>query len=273
MAQTSRSSPAIGGAVPTQCITDSSGDLLAIVRELLLANGVRQDVHIRPSLFVAGDGSISARGPVSFGVVIAPGNPALAGDERAASSMRLAVSSWRRIDDNTMSPRIKCAANYQNGRMALIQAEDDGYDGALMLDANGHVTEEPRACIFMVRDGVVITPAVTNDILESITRDTVIQLLREAHSIDVIQREVDRTELYIADELFLAGTACYCSAIKSSLTVKRKCPHEGACDIDAEGAGKTSGAQQLTGRAHDPGPGGNPHGSERTPHQAHPGGL
>ena len=196
-------------------IAYSADELLAKVKELLRANDVRQDVHIRPSLFVAGDGSISARGPVSFGVVIAPGNPALAGDERAATSMRLAVSSWRRIDDNTMSPRIKCAANYQNGRMALIQAEDDGYDGALMLDANGHVTEEPRACIFMVRDGVVITPAVTNDILESITRDTIIQLLSEAHSIDVIQREVDRTELYVADELFLAGTALEVTAVSS----------------------------------------------------------
>ena len=92
-----------------------------------------------------------------------------------------------------MPPRIKCAANYQNARMALLQAEGDGYDGALMLDASGHVTEEARGCVFAVRDGVAMTPPVTNDILESITRDTVIRLLREVHGVEVVEREIDRT--------------------------------------------------------------------------------
>ena len=132
--------------------------------------------------------------------------PGVAGDRgrtlRARSStpggwetrpFRLAVSSWRRIDDNSMPPRIKCAANYQNARMALIQAEDDGYDGALMLDAAGHVTEEARGCVFAVRGGAALTPPVTNDILESITRDTVIRLLRENHGVEVVEREIDRT--------------------------------------------------------------------------------
>ena len=187
-------------------VTYSVDDLTGVVKELLDANQVRRDVHIRPSLFVAGDGSISARGPVSLGVVVTPGNPAM-GAGQSAGPFRLCVSSWRRIDDNTMPPRIKSAANYQNARLALIQAEDDGYDGALMLDDGGHVTEDPRAAFFMIRDGSVITPSVNNDILESITRETVIRLLQEAHGIEVVQRAVDRTELYVADEVFLAGTA------------------------------------------------------------------
>ena len=117
------------------------------------------------------------------------------------------MSSWRRIEDNTTPPRIKCAANYQNARLALLQAETDGYDGALMLDSRGHVTEEARACLFAARGAQVVTPPVTSDILESITRETVIGLLREVHGVEVVERDVDRTELYVADEVFLCGTA------------------------------------------------------------------
>jgi len=196
-------------------ITYSADELISMVMKLLRLNNVRQDVHIRPSLFVAGEGPISARGPVCFGVVLTSGNPAQSSRGGSNCSMRLAVSSWRRIDDNTVSPKIKAAANYQNGRMALIQAEEDGYDGAVMLNAAGKVSEEPRACIFVIRGDKVITPSITSDILESITRDSVIQLLKEAHSIEVIEREVDRTELYLADELFLAGTALEITAVNS----------------------------------------------------------
>jgi branched-chain amino acid aminotransferase len=105
-----------------------------------------------------------------------------------------------------MPPRVKCAANYENGRLALIQAIEDGYDGALMLDAQGQVTEEPRACFFIVRDGRPVTPQITSDILESVTRDTLITLFRDVHSLDVQERDVDRTEVYIAEESFLCGS-------------------------------------------------------------------
>ena len=184
----------------------SVAELEGILLELLQANEVRQTIHIRPSLFVAGEGSLQARGPVSLGIVIVPGDAVISKEGGAEKPFRLAISSWRRIDDNTLSPRIKCAGNYQNGRMALLQAQEDGYDGVLMLDGTGHVTEEPRACLFMVRDGVPITPPVTSDILESITRETIIQLFREEHGLEVREREVDRTEVYVADELFLCGS-------------------------------------------------------------------
>ena len=182
-------------------------DVIRLIIDLLQANGVRQGVHLRPSMFVAGDGSIQARGPVSLGIIAVPSGAVVDTGGWDSRPFRLAVSSWRRIEDNTTPPRIKCAANYQNARLALLQAETDGYDGALMLDARGHVTEEARACVFAVRDGEVLTPPVTSDILESITRDTVIALLREAHGIEVVERDIDRTELYVADEVFLSGTA------------------------------------------------------------------
>jgi branched-chain amino acid aminotransferase len=188
-------------------VEHSADDVLRLIIELLHANGLRQGVHIRPSLFVAGEGSIQARGPVSLGIVAVPSGAIIDTGGWETRPFRLAVSSWRRIDDNSMPPRIKCAANYQNARMALIQAEDDGYDGALMLDAAGHVTEEARGCVFAVRGGAALTPPVTNDILESITRDTVTRLLREVHGVEVVEREIDRTELYVADEVFLCGTA------------------------------------------------------------------
>ena len=187
----------------------SVDDLVRILIELLKANEIRQDVHIRPSLFVVGMGQVPTRGPVSLGMA-----PVLM-KRWIEKGFRLAISSWRRLADNIISPRIKCAANYENARMALIQAEEDGYDGVLMLDSRGHVTEEPRGCFFMVRKGVPITPPVTSDILESITRETLIQLFREEHGLEVQEREVDRTEVYIADEVFLCGTGFEVSPVMS----------------------------------------------------------
>ena len=189
-----------------QGVEYSIDDLQRIVIDLLRANEVREGVHIRPSLYVVGSGSVHARQPISLGMVVAPGDAIIPKESGTDMRYRLTVSSWRRIDDNSVSPRIKSSANYQNGRMALIQAEEDGYDGALMLDGTGHVTEEPRACVFMVRGGTPITPPVTSDILESVTRDTVIQLFKEQQGIEVQERQIDRTELYIADEIFLCGS-------------------------------------------------------------------
>ena len=182
-------------------------DVIGLMIDLLQANDVRQGVHLRPCMFVAGEGSIQARGPVSLGIIAVPAGAVVDTGGWDTRPFRLAVSSWRKIEDNMTPPRIKCAANYQNARLALLQAETDGYDGALMLDARGHVTEEARACVFAVRNGTVLTPPVTSDILESITRDTVIGLLREVHGIEVVERDIDRTELYVADEVFLSGTA------------------------------------------------------------------
>ena len=183
------------------------GDVKMLMVDLLKANDVRQGVHLRPSLFVAGEGSIQARGPVVLGIMAVPAGVVVDTGGWDSRPFRLTVSSWRRIEDNTTPPRIKCAANYQNARLALLQAEFDGYDGALMLDSRGHVTEEARACIFAVRGDEVVTPPVTSDILESVTRDTVIRLLREVHGVEVVERDIDRTELYVADEVFLCGTA------------------------------------------------------------------
>ena len=116
------------------------------------------------------------------------------------------MSSWSRLPDNASPPRIKSTANYHNARLTQLQARADGYDGALMLTQAGRVSEAPIACFFMVRDGRLITPSITSNILESITRDTIITLYRE-HSGQVCEeRDVDRSELYFAEEAFVCGT-------------------------------------------------------------------
>ncbi|MBX9594501.1 MAG: aminotransferase class IV, partial [Roseomonas sp.] len=105
-------------------------------------------------------------------------------------------------------------ANYHASRLATLQAKADGYDSALLLTARGKVSEAAAACLFLVRDGVLVTPGRTSDILESVTRDTVMILAREL-GIPVEEREVDRTELYVADEVFLCGTGQELVAVTS----------------------------------------------------------
>lgn len=106
-----------------------------------------------------------------------------------------------------MPTRVKAHANYNNSRFASVQAKTDGYDTALMLNAKGHVAEGPGMCFFMVRGGRPITPMVTSSILESITRDSVLTLCREELGLDPLERDIDRSELYAAEELFFCGTA------------------------------------------------------------------
>ena len=121
--------------------------------------------------------------------------------------LRCQISSWERISDRNLSPRAKVGANYINSRMAYLQAVEDGYDTALFLNSQGKVSEGPGSCFFMVRDHQLYTPPVTASVLESITRDTIIRMAKEMYGLEVVIRDIDRTELYICDEAFLCGSA------------------------------------------------------------------
>ena len=170
--------------------------------ELLRANEFRTTVHSMTTVFVEGFGGPTVCGPVGLAITAAPrGGPGLV-DEGCTAQ----VSSWQRVADNAMPVRVKCNANYQNGRLAGLQAQADGYDTAILLNARGKVSEGPGMCFFMMRDGVVSTPHTSSDILESITRSTVLELLREA-GIETQERDIDRSELAAADEAFFCGTA------------------------------------------------------------------
>jgi branched-chain amino acid aminotransferase len=178
----------------------SAAFLKDCIERTIKANKFQQDVHIRASAYVGGDGNIPDQGPTILSVSV------LAQGRWTNKGVTCAVSSWERIADNAAPPRIKSAANYHNGRLAWMQAKADGYDHVLMLTRDGKVSEGPGSCFFLIRDGIPITPAVTDGILESITRSTLIQLFSEYLSTPVVERSVDRSELYCAEEAFFCGT-------------------------------------------------------------------
>jgi branched-chain amino acid aminotransferase len=125
------------------------------------------------------------------------------------------VSSWRRISEDVMPPRVKNLSNYRNGQLARMEALQDGYDTAFLLNHQGKVSEAPGACVAIVRDGRLITPDLQSSVLESITRDVLLVLAREELGMPVEERVVDRTELYLADEVFVCGTAAEITPVTS----------------------------------------------------------
>jgi branched-chain amino acid aminotransferase len=178
----------------------SREELASSILEVLRKNEVREDVHLRQSAYVEADGALDATGPVGLAVDARPYR--LTGK----AGITVGVSSWTRISDQSMPPRIKCSANYQNGRLAMLEAKANGHEGALLLNGRGKLAEAPGACCFVVRNGVPITPPVTADILESVTRATLLELFARELGVTPEVREVDRTELYVADEAFLCGS-------------------------------------------------------------------
>ena len=170
--------------------------------QLIRANEPDSDVYVRLLVYVEGQGLMSTTGPIGFTAAAMPREK----PKYADTGMSLGVSSWQRLSDNASPPRIKCTANYHNARLTMLQAKSDGYDGALMLTPDGKVSEAPIACFFMVRDSQLITPNNTSNILESITRDTILTRYKELTGRAAQERVVDRSELYFADEAFLCGT-------------------------------------------------------------------
>jgi branched-chain amino acid aminotransferase len=190
------------------------------VLEVIRANELHEDLHVRLIVFVdTDDGGLASREPVGY--VIAP-IPTTRYFE--STGLHVAVSSWHRTADNAIPARVKAAANYQNSRLALLQAKTDGYDDAILLNSDGSVAEGPGYTLFLVRDDQPMTPSVTSNILEGVTRSTLLTLFSESLGVTVEQREIDRTELYVADEAFFAGTAAEVTPI---LSVDRRPVGEG----------------------------------------------
>ena len=179
-------------------------DLTRGLIDLLRAEGYRENCYIRPVAFY-GDETIGVRlhglTPV-IGMSAVPMGSYLGKDEGA----HVAISSWTRVSDNMIPARGKLAGSYVNSALAKTDAVLAGFDEALLLNEHGHVCEGSVENVFMLRGGVVATPPVTDDVLEGFTRATVIQLLREDLGQTVVERSIDRTELYLADEVFLTGT-------------------------------------------------------------------
>ena len=182
---------------------------------LLRANESRTDTYVFPYAYPQGGGrfrsfSASEPGPAEVQVTTRPSASHLLKRELKHAC----ISSWTRIPDNVMPPRIKNIANYRNGGLAGAEASINGYDMAILLNTAGKVAEGGGACIMMVRDGKLVTPTVTDSILESITRTAIIELAHDL-GIEVVERPIDRTELYIAEEVFFCGTAAEITPVAS----------------------------------------------------------
>lgn len=172
---------------------------------LLKANEFQGDCYIQPLAYF-GDGhpGYLASGERDGDItILARQSSSVLGSGQVVSC---GVSSWGRLSDNVMPPRAKAIANYQNSRYVANEASVNGYDFGVLLNHQGKVSEVSYACIYIVRDGIAITPPVTAGILESITRLVVMELLKRELEIEVVVRDIDRTEMYIADEIFLCGT-------------------------------------------------------------------
>lgn len=182
------------------------------MRDVVIAEGYKEDIAVRQTIFLDGFGTWNSQEKVNMFIAPIPKARTVFSKE---SGLRCKISSWQRISDMDLSPRAKVGANYINSRMAQLEAIESGFDSAVFLNSNGKVAEGPGSCLFIVRNGKLITPPVTASILDSITRKTVIELVETEMDIEVVERDIDRTELYICDEAFLCGSAMEVKAIKN----------------------------------------------------------
>ena len=192
----------------------SDADFTDQILQIVRANQMRDDCYVRLQAFVDEWGDMTATGPVGSSAICRDRPRAAAFEE----GKHFGVVSWRRNPDDASPSRIKATANYLNSRLAGMEAKHNGFGGAIILNHDGSVSEGPGGCIFMRRGDTLITPRVSDGILESVTRDTLLHLARAA-GISVEERKMGRTELYLAQEMFYCGTG---QEITPMLSVDRK---------------------------------------------------
>lgn len=187
-------------------------ELLYALKEIIKKNNYKEDIAVRQTVFIDGFGTWSSEEPVGMFVAPVPKSRIVYTDD---TGLRCGVSSWQRISDKNLSPRVKAGANYINSRMAQLEAIEHGYDSAIFLNEQGKVAEGPGSCLFIYRNNKFITPPLTSSVLDSITRNTLVRLIPEELDMEVEERDIDRTELYVADEVFLCGSAMEIMPVKS----------------------------------------------------------
>ncbi len=183
----------------------TADQLSEITVELVAKNGYKEDVYVRPIAYKSSE-TVGVRLhnlEDDFFIFVTPFGPYLDTDKGA----RCCISSWRRIDDNMIPPRAKVTGLYVNSALAKTEAWENGYDEAILLTQDGHVSEGSGENIFVILDGKLVTPPSSDNILKGITRDAVIQIARSELRMDIVERPLDRSEPYIADECFMTGTA------------------------------------------------------------------
>jgi branched-chain amino acid aminotransferase len=192
-------------------IVETAEQLVEITRDMLRRNGDDRDLYVRPLLY---------KSATSIRLMLSGLDDRIAiysfplGDYVATEGLRVSFSAWQRVNDNAVPARGKITGSYVNACLAVEDAKAGGYGEALLLAADGHVAEASSANLFVVNGREVATPPTSDDVLPGITRGAVMTLARDL-GYDVIERKIDRTELYTADEVFLCGTGVQVAAIAS----------------------------------------------------------
>ena len=193
----------------------STDELCKITLELMQKNKPSCDMYIRPNVYkaglVVGPSLLNTNGknPTGFSICTMPMGEYL----DLAKGLHVCVSSWTRVDDNAIPARGKIQGSYVNPSLAKTDALLNGFDDAIVLSADGHVSEGSAMNLFMVRNGKLITTQVVDNILEGITRDSIMELAKKELSIETEIRQIDRTELYVCDEVFFCGTGAQVSPV------------------------------------------------------------
>ncbi len=189
--------------IPNIEIPAAADALCEITAELCVRNAFTNDIYVRPLAFKSAQRvGVSPDETDAFAIVAMPFGVYLDSEK----GLHAGVSAWRRVEDNAIPGRAKICGAYGNSALATADAKRSGFDEAIFLSENGHVAEGATCNIFMVRGGKLITPGASDNILEGITRASVMTLAHDM-GVPVVERSIDRSELYIADEIFFTGTA------------------------------------------------------------------
>ena len=192
-------------------LRESLDRLCDLTTEIVERSGYEEDVYVRPLVYTSSEvlGVRLHNVESDLVIFIAPFGPYLDIEKGA----RCQTSSWRRVGDNGIPARAKVTGIYVNSALAKTEANLNGFDEAIVLNHEGHVSEGSGENIFIVRDGQLVTPPPSDDILEGITASTVKELAAKELGIQTVERSIDRTELYVADEIFMTGTAAHVTPV------------------------------------------------------------
>jgi branched-chain amino acid aminotransferase len=179
-------------------------ELTAFTIELLKKNYDKTDIYIRPFAFKS-EPTVSSFNLQTLKTSVAIYTIAM-GRYLDTKGLKANISTWKRVNDNAIPPRAKITGSYINTALAKTESQLNGYDEALFLDESGHVVEGSAENIFIIRGNTLITPSISEDILQGITRETIMMLARDHTNLTLVERSIGRTELYQADEVFLVGT-------------------------------------------------------------------
>jgi branched-chain amino acid aminotransferase len=185
-------------------IAPDASELCAIAVELIRRNHFRENIYLRPLAYKSGEKiGVQPDNRDAFALIAVPFGDYL--DSR--NGLHAGVVSWRRVEDNAIPGRAKISGSYVNSAFASDEARRNGFDEAIFLTEEGHVAEGATCNIFLMRGGKLVTPPGSENILEGITRNCIMELARNELRLEVVERPVDRSELYLADEIFFTGTA------------------------------------------------------------------